>query len=348
MLAFLLLATVQGPVLRPDHDLAAYLALAARYRAERAAALREVLGWRTPEIDAALAGLRRREDDLRTSPAAASDVDFRLVESAVLLHAEAGLLALAARFPVDAEWHLATSVDLFQWSRRAARRLVDRLPRRDYFLALGATSLAVGVPATARPFAEEATRAAPFDAEVHLVLGCVLAGVADQHVLAHADGDAARAREDAERAFRDALALDRDLPEARLRLGKLLLDVRRTLEAEPLLLEVERKTGEPRQRYLALLFLGRVAERRGQADEAVRKYRRALECWPQSQAARLALAHALEAPLSPLVSRTLVGATLADSLRESRSPDPWWLYPFGPPGLAQTHIERLWDGVLRP
>lgn len=348
MLALLLLATVQGPVLREDHDLAAYLALAARYRAERTVALREVRGWRTPELEAAVAALRRREDDLRTPPAAASDVDFRLVESAVLLHAETGLLALAARFPVDAEWHLATSVDLFQWSRRAARRLGDHIPRREYFLALGATSLAVGVPVTARPFAEEAMRAAPFDAEVHLVLGCVLAGVADRHVLAHADGDAARAREDAEKAFRDALALDRDLSEARLRLGKLLLDARRTLEAEPLLVEVERKTDEPRQRYLALLFLGRVAERRGRADEAVRSYRGALECWPQSQAARLALAHAFESGGPPLASRTLVGATLADSLRESRAPDPWWLYPFGPPGLAHAHLERLWDGVFRP
>jgi len=149
-----------------------------------------------------------------------------------------------------------------------------------------------------------------------------------------------------EAALRDALALDPGLQEPRLRLGKLLLDERRTIEAEPLLAEVDERGADDRQRYLARLFLGRVAERRERPEEATRLYRRALEAWPDSQAARLALAHALERLSGPAVPPVLVRATLAASRRLVRAPDPWWHYPFGPPGLAKAALDRVWDRAL--
>ena len=63
-------------------------------------------------------------------------------------------------------------------------------------------------------------------AGVSLLSGCVAASLAEEEALRHHDGEASRAREGAEKALRDALALDPGLREARLRLGKLLLDVR--------------------------------------------------------------------------------------------------------------------------
>ena len=145
------------------------------------------------------------------------------------------------------------------------------------------------------------------DPGAHLIAGCVNASLAEEFALRRRDSDAQRAREAAEKALRDALALDPGLQEARLRLGKLLLDVGRAVEAESLLAEVDERAADDRQRYLARLFLGRVAERLGRPEEALRLYRRALEAWPDSQAARLALAHALERSSGPAAPLVLVG-----------------------------------------
>jgi tetratricopeptide (TPR) repeat protein len=223
-----------------------------------------------------------------------------------------------------------------------------RIHTRDYYFALAAAPLAMGFPRTARTFAEEATRVAPMDAEVRLLSGCVAASIAEEEALRHDDANAGHAREDAEKSLRDALALDPGLQEARLRLGKLLLDERRTIEAEPLLAEVDERTADDRQRYLARLLLSRVADRRGRPEEAVRFYRRALESWPDSQAARLGLAHALEKSSGPAVPPVLVGATLSASRRLVRAQDPWWQYPFGPPGLAMAALDRVWNRTLDP
>ena len=373
MLLLCLLVAAQSPVVRPQYDLASYLAVAAQYRSsDGEAARREIREWRIAEIEAAVRALREAENRLRAVPVQVTDIDFRTVEAAVLMHAEVGLVHLQALNPVDAQVHLETSLRLFEWSRSAASRLRERASRRrtpqtgprvpveppatallvdprihtrDYYFALAAAPLAMGFPRTARTLAEEAIRAAPMDAEVRLLAGCVAASLAEEAGLRHQD--AGGLLEDAERFLRDALALDPGLLEARLRLGKLLLDERRTIEAEPLLAEVDARAADDRQRYLARLFLGRVADRRGRPEEAVRSYRRALESWPDSQAARLALAHALEKSSGPAVPPVLVGATLSASRRLVRAQDPWWQYPFGPPGLAMAALDRVWNRTLQ-
>jgi hypothetical protein len=222
-----LLVAAHAPGVGAQRDLASYLGVAARYRSpDRAAALREIFEWRSAEIAAAVGALRRAEGRIRAVPVHTLDIDFRTVESAVLMHANAGLTALRATSPVDAEAHLGVSISLFEWSRGAARRLRERasrpprasaknppeppasallvrerIARRDYYVALAAASLALGFPATARPFAEEATREAPTDAEVRLLCGCVFASLAEEVIFRHQDSDATLAREDAERAL---------------------------------------------------------------------------------------------------------------------------------------------------
>jgi tetratricopeptide (TPR) repeat protein len=364
------LAVVSGAA-RPQHDLVNYLAVAAAYGSgSRAAALREIRQWRPREIGAAVNGLRQRAKKLRPSPSAPDDIAFATVEAAVLMHLEAGLLALQTLSLAETEVHLGASTTLFEWSRRAAaearnwaevRRYAfkksfgrakpepeirERIDRRAYYVALAAAILANGFPPTALPFAEKARRAAPLDPEVQLVFGCVAESLAQEELLRHRESEAARLRDEADRALRDAVALDPDADEARLHLGRLLLVRGRLVEAEPVLEQVERRSGDDRQRYLARLFLGRVVEQRGRQDEAAGFYRRALEAWPDSQAARLGLSHALEIAAGPGAARPLIAASLAESQRPDRAPDPWWLYPFGPPGVAKAALDRLWKEGL--
>lgn len=351
--AWLLLA-VQAPAIAPADDLDRYLAVAARYGTEdHRAALHEIRGWPLHQVTAAVAALRKQADRLRAVPSAPGEIGFHAVEAAVLLHAEAGLRALQSLSPVEAETHLGASVTLFEWSRHAAARrrrrgppFPERIDRRDYYLAVAAGALAIGFPPAARSFADAARRVAPLDPDVHLLLGCVAESIAYELLLQHRTWDAGRMRDEAERAFGDALALDGGRQEARLHLGKLHLDRGRLVEAEPLLAEVEARAADDRQRYVARLLRGRLAERRGRPDEATGFYRRALEAWPDSQAARLALGYALERRSGPAASRPLVAASLAASRRLDRAEDPWWQYGLGPPGLARSALDRLWRKVL--
>jgi tetratricopeptide (TPR) repeat protein len=369
LLLLWLLVAAQAPVVRPQYDLTNYLTVAAAYgSANHAAALREIRQWQPREITAAGADLRRQGRRLRSVPTSPGDIAFGTVEAAVLMHAEAGLLSLAALSEVEAETHLGASVTLYQWSRDAAAEarnwagarqrafgqgpptpgleIRERIDRRDFYVAMAAAALAIGFPSTAHPFAEKARQAAPLDPEVQLVSGCVAEAFADEQLLRHRESEATRLRNEAGPALRDALALDPTLHEARLRLGRLHLDGGRPIEAESLLEEVERQSGDDRQRYLARLFLGRLAERRGRLDEAAGFYRRALEAWPDSQAARLALGHAVERSSGPAAALPLVAASLAASRRLDRAADPWWLYPFGTPGLAKAALARLWKRAL--
>ena len=131
MLLICLLAAAQPPVVGPRHDLASYLAVAAQYRSsDRDAARREIREWRFAELEAAVRALREAENRLRAIPVQATDIDFRTVEAAVLMHAEVGLVHLQALSPVDAQTHLETSLRLFEWSRSAATRLRERASRR--------------------------------------------------------------------------------------------------------------------------------------------------------------------------------------------------------------------------
>jgi tetratricopeptide (TPR) repeat protein len=372
LLLLWLLVAAQGPGVRPQYDLANYLAVATAYRSpNRALARREIREWRSGEIEAALRALREEGDRLRAVPVQAGDIDFRTVEAAVLLHADVGLASLQALSFAEAEFHLDTAVELLEWSRHAAARargfarqraaldarserhtnhpeIRDRIDLAEFYKALAGTALAVGFPLTARPFAEEAVRANTMDAGAHLISGCVNASLAEEFTLRRRESDAHRAREAAEKEFRDTLALDPGLQDARLRLGKLLLDVGRAVEAESLLVEVDERGADDRQRYLARLFLGRVAERLGRPAEAFRLYGRALEAWPDSQAARLALAQALERSSGPAAPLVLVGATLGASRRPDRAEDPWWLYLSGPLELTRALLERVWARALDP
>jgi tetratricopeptide (TPR) repeat protein len=364
LLLVLFASATSGLGLGSRRDLADYLMVAAYYRAgDRETALREIRKWGSSEIRAQVLALRRESDRLRAEPADASEIDLRTVEAAALMHAEAGLLELRSLNAKRSEGHLAAAASLVEWTHRvaASRRDPDGTPavgpdlvleptidRRDFYVALASGALSIGFPEKALPFAETATRTAPEDAEAWLLSGCAKEGLALEAQIGGHEGDVSRLREEAEKRFRQALIEEPTLLEARLRLGGVLLLENRPSDAEPVLREVVVQARDDAQRYLALLFLGRARESRGDTDEAASIYRHAVETWPESQAARLALARCLEGSAGPSAARALVEAGLLTSQNPDRSPDPWRLYPFGPRGLAKAAVERLWQEALGP
>jgi len=362
----LLLALAQQPA---GGDLGPYLAIAAEYASgNRTGALREIREWGVFEIARATGALQDREKYLRSTVKLPDEIAFRTVEAAVLLHAEAGILYLQEQRAPAAKRHFDASTKLLRWSRAAAararnqavHRMIFKAPEeprwelhesidvRDFYVALSSASLVLGFPGVAVPFAEKAREEAPRDAQVQLVLGCAAEAFATELALLHRGGDASRTRRDAETALREALALAPGTVEARLRLGKLLLDESRADDAEPLLAAADAGARDARQRYLARLFRGRAFERLGQSDHAIGSYRRALETWPDSQAARLGLAHALEKTSGPAAARAYVDAVLDPTRPKDAKPDPWFLYPVGPPGLATAAFARVFEQKAAP
>lgn len=97
----------------------------------------------------------------------------------------------------------------------------------------------------------------------------------------------------AQGAYADVLAHDPGNTEATLRLGYLRALASSSDRADPLLSGLADTSGDPRYRYLALLFLGREAEDHGNLGVAAARYeqaRSANDAWPS---ARLALASVL-------------------------------------------------------
>ena len=366
MLLLCLLLAAQDPPAGARHDLTAYLGLAARYRTgETTAAVEAIRGWTATEIDAVQRALRSHEKSLRPRASQPDELDLRFVETAALLHVEAGLRALQAPNEAEGVFHLTAAVALVRWTNDVAAKRQKRLPeapglapadwrlppRLDLatlYVTVATATLAVGFPQIALRYAEEARRAAPTDPRGFLVGGCASEGQAHLRELDGVPDDARRLTEQAERSYRDTLALDGSLDEARLRLGRLLAEEGRHTEAAPVLERVAREAKEARQRYLALLFLARAAERRKDPHHAGKLYSRALEAWPDGTAARIGLALQLERQAGPRAARTVVLEALSRARRLDAPPDPWSSYLFGPVDAASAELKQVWDEVLAP
>jgi Tfp pilus assembly protein PilF len=376
-LLLLLLALAQAAEPQPPYSLESYLRIVGAYRsANRAAAVREIRAWPPAVIRAALVDLRRRK--LRTGSTSPEEVAMETVEAAVLVHAEAGLLALRETKTSEAECHLKAAVTLFAWSRdeayrvRAQKQELLKVSKKDippelaqydvrpriarglFSLALASGALAAGEPTTARAFAEDARRASPFDPDVHLLFGAVAEGLGEEEWMRGNDAAASRWREEAALALAQSVTLAAGVirdpllaqpasrgSEARLRLGRVALEKGWLPEARRCLEEAEARAADDRVRHLALLLLGRVAERQQQTDEALAFYARALEAWPSSQAAALLWAHCLERSSGPAAALPLVAKALDRTARSAREGEPWRSYLFGPPGLAEAAFERV-------
>jgi tetratricopeptide (TPR) repeat protein len=135
--------------------------------------------------------------------------------------------------------------------------------------------------------------------------------------------EARHALRDAARHFQDALARDPADAEAALHLGRVMIVAGRELDADRPLRVAAAAPDRP-VRYLAMMFLGAIAERQSRYADGERHYRAALEAFPWGQAAPLALSHVLmregrEAEARAAVARNFTGIG-------ARVVEPLWTY----------------------
>lgn len=297
---------------------------------------------RASAIDAAECHLRASTELLRWSSEAAREARARaLVEGAGSFPHADGLLVDGLRAGVRPEADPRQGIDVASMS-----------------VAMAAGALAAGNPATGLQWARDARRWLPLDPTVLLVWGTVAEGLAEQERTGGREEEATRWRDEAARALAGAVVQPEDQlqvmaepefrrVEGRLRLGRIALENGWLKEARTGFEHVDRR-GDERQRYLARLMLGRVAEQEGRTDEAIASYRRALDTWPENEAATLALAHALEGKSGTEAARPLVAAAVLAARKEDSRVDPWRACLFGPPGLAEGLFERVRERGLGP
>jgi tetratricopeptide (TPR) repeat protein len=147
--------------------------------------------------------------------------------------------------------------------------------------------------------------------------------------------------------FREAIQLDPNAAEARIRLAFLLamLGDSRREDAVTLLKEARAIETKPPLGYLAALFAGNVEEERKQLETASTWYRTAIADCPLAQTARLALSHLQLDQYDNIrpaqnTLRPLTGSP-PSTAREGCEPDPWRLYDFGQAWRLHEHLEHM-------
>ena len=160
--------------------------------------------------------------------------------------------------------------------------------------------------------------------------------------------EAARRKQELSDARRDleaALAIDPEMHEARLRLGRVLWRLERPQEAREALRALLDRAPEPWIVYLAHLFLGRVLEDAGEPPAAIEEYRAALTVDPAAQAAGIALSEALLMAGDDAESREVLDRAVKQAPR--RAPrDAFMTYHLGRSFLAEGLMDRLRNETL--
>jgi len=337
----------------------AYLGLAQTYREGAIAeAIRAMRGQAVLAMNDAQKEIARHPQLISTR-----QIDEKDLEALVALHTEAALVLAQGRDAVGAEDHLQLAARLLEWITDYSASLGHALrPRvvieRDTWLRTAmALTVETWIPEVALDLLDEGLRLAPDDAQMNLV-----AAVTKEALFLGGSRRGAKEgpgsprpemrkrvapsehRGDARHLFRRAVELDPDLVEARIRLARLLLEDGSRDEALRHLKRTRELPATPRERYLAALLLGRAHEGGETPAEARSAYAEALALYPHAQAPRLSLTRLAENAGEP-AARAALAALLAEPWGRSAEEEPWWLYPYGPPGV----VEQLarWRAALR-
>jgi hypothetical protein len=255
--------------------------------------------------------------------------------AAAMFHTEVALRLAREPKPRDA----AADVDAATTLLRAA---LERDPARAVFArrwrstvagllyAYGARDLAASLGPEALPWLagtrQQAEARAAFASGLREEIGAAVAGPLSGNLPKRSvtiTPEARRALSNASRHFQDALARDPANGEAALHLGRVMLVGGYEIDADRPLRLAAAAADRP-VRYLALMFLGAIAERRSQYGDAERLYLEARDAFPWGQSASLALSHVLmrdgrEADARAAVKRHFTGAG-------ARLVEPLWTY----------------------
>lgn len=171
---------------------------------------------------------------------------------------------------------------------------------------------------------------------------------AGDDVRAERGSEAANLR-NAEQRYREALAIDPGLVEARVRLGRVLAHQGRHDAALVELRAVSDSAAGRKLRYYRDLFIGEAEEGRHRDEAAREAYRRALSLYPGAQSAHLALARAERRAGSRSRELETVARLLKLPMREDASQDPWRDYFVVSPARRQAEwLEQLRWPFRRP
>jgi tetratricopeptide (TPR) repeat protein len=148
-------------------------------------------------------------------------------------------------------------------------------------------------------------------------------------------------------AFREAVALDNGLVEARLRLGRVSGLLGRNDEARRLLQQVLNETTDLRTSYYAALFAGAEEQAAGQFDEARRYFERAAGLYPLAQSPHFALSQLAWVAGDSRAALAALQASLKPGKLRSLVDDPWWEYFDGFGGGGEALFRELFAETER-
>jgi tetratricopeptide (TPR) repeat protein len=127
----------------------------------------------------------------------------------------------------------------------------------------------------------------------------------------------------AARYYLDALEADAEYLPSALHLGRIRMLQGNRRQATQLFQQASR-SDDGRVAYLAVLFLGSLAEREGEFEEAERRYRDGLRLYPSGQAAPIALSQILSRIGREAEARAILVALLTSG--RGRLVEPLWTY----------------------
>jgi tetratricopeptide (TPR) repeat protein len=339
------------------NEIAPYLHIIASYRAGRVDdAVRDILAWSSISLDDArhrIRDLRSRVVLCRTATPAidartsAGEIEVADLDAAVLLHTDAAMRALERNLSSWTEIQLRAAKALYDWTHGLTADW-SRAPLGHWEPTLATSFAAIGL------------EAAPADAEMLLAAGTIrealaLEGV--QHpvrrpVWARPNNfvfgrplavsiDVKENLNGARELYERGLAARPVYVQTHLRLGRVLSLLDRLDEARAELELVAANADAARERYLAELFLARVAEQADDDKTAVVHYRRAIDAWPDSQAARVGLVQALERKDGSDGAPKELREVLSQPWPRAVTSDPWWVYPFGESERGPQLLDEL-------
>jgi hypothetical protein len=309
---------------------------------------KESLGsWPAERLNGALAAIRDARVHSQRDPLQAARLSDATLTFAALLHTDLAFGALDDFESLSARAHLDMAGGLL---RLLPEETAHRDLRPRWILAIGCRYRRDFDLDEARVWLKAGLAAYPGDARLLLALGSadeVMATYRNPVCPTVAECGSARERErylsvewdrrslatSAERLYRQALASDPGLVEARLRLGRVLSLHASRERGRELLAEVAQQARSASVTYLAHLFLGALLEEEPTPTEALAHYRSALSLRADAQAARLALALALRRSGDRAGEREILRPLLGPGeprAEAETAPDPWWLYALGP------------------
>jgi tetratricopeptide (TPR) repeat protein len=339
------------------HTLDQYFALGERARRGGVeAAVAELRSWNRTAFRDLRDELERVRHGLE-SPSARVLVKWERsdIEALAMLHTEAAIRCerLSSEEASHANW-AKQLLALFDGLR------VDQTFRRRWHVAWGAHLQSTLRLDELAAHLHDALRTWPDDPDLLTMMGSVYESWSHQAVGSRSDSDylplqtrlslerpnRRNSRTRAEASYRRALDVQPGLFDARLRLGRMLLERSQFDEALAQITRASEGAASPKERYLAQLFLGRVHAGAGRWREAVAAYTSAAGLLPDCQSPKLALSHALLKLGAKDEALAEVRIALERSNR-ARCDDPWWEYEFGYGRRADALFDELREG-LRP